>query len=83
MVDVIGRAKVIVETAIDQSSLDASGGKIGSALKKGALIGVAALGTVAAGAVTSVKAFSEAEKASAKLSNVLGNMGESAAGPEK
>lgn len=81
MVDVIGRAKVIVESSIDRSSIDQTGGKLGAGLKKGALIGVAALGTVAAASVSLYKDFEEAEKQSAKLANVLDNMGESKAVP--
>lgn len=85
MVDVIGRAKVIVESAIDQSSLDRTGSKIGAGLKKGAVIGVAAFGTLAVAGVKAYQAFEEAEAQSRKLANVLGNMGEagSVAGVEK
>lgn len=79
MVDVIGRAKVIVESQIDKSSIDQSGSKIGSAVKKGALIGVAALGTLAAASVKAVSAFKEGEAQSRKLANVLGNMGKTGA----
>lgn len=79
MVDVIGKAKVVVETVIDKSSLDTSSGKIGAGIKKGALIGVAALGTLAAAGIKSVAAFEEAESVSRKLNNTLDNMGKSGA----
>lgn len=79
MVDIIGRAKVIVEGDVDSASIDAAGGKIGSSLKKGAVIGVAALGTLAVAGVKAFKAFEEAEAQSRKLATVLGNMGESQA----
>lgn len=79
MVDIIGRTKVIVESSVDQSSLDSTGGKLGAGLKKGALIGVAALGTVAAAAIPLVKSFEEAEAQSRKLAKVLQNMGEGGA----
>jgi hypothetical protein len=39
MVDVIGRAKVIVTSDVDQRSVDQTGTKIGAGLKQGALIG--------------------------------------------
>lgn len=85
MVDVIGKAKVIVETAVDKSSLDTTSGTIGAGIKKGAVIGVAALGTLTVGAVKAFQAFEEAEASSRKLNNVLGNMGEAknTAGVEK
>lgn len=75
MVDVIGRAKVIVEGDVDQSSVSSVGGKIGSVLKTGALVGVAALGTLAAAGVKAGLAFEEAAAVSRKLGNVLENMG--------
>lgn len=75
MVDVIGRAKVIVEGDVDQSNLSSVGGKIGSVLKTGALVGVAALGTLAAAGIKAGLAFEEAAAVSRKLGNVLENMG--------
>lgn len=81
MVDVIGRAKVVITGDVDSRSIDQAGGKIGKSLKTGAVIGVAALGTLAVGAVKSFKAFEEAEAVSRKFNKVLDNMGQSDAGP--
>jgi hypothetical protein len=81
MVDIIGRAKVIVESSIDKSSLDTTGSKIGAGIKTGAVVGVAALGTLAVAGVKAFQAFEEAEAQSRKLNQVLDNMGESAAAP--
>lgn len=81
MVDVIGRAKVIVEGTVDTASIGRSGGKIGDVLKRGALVGGAALTTLAAVGVETYKAFETAEAQSRKLNKVLDNMGESKAGP--
>ena len=81
MVDVVGRAKVIVEGAIDQASFGAEGSKIGGILKKGALAGVAALGGLAVVATKSALAFEESERVGRKLTTVLGNMGKQDAAP--
>lgn len=83
--DIVGSAKVIIEGDVDQSSFDSAGSKIGSALKKGAVVGVAALGTLAVAGIKSVKAFEEAEAVSRKLGQVLTNMkvGNAAADVEK
>jgi hypothetical protein len=82
MVDVIGKAKIVVETVIDKSSLDTSSGKIGAGIKTGALVGVAALGGLAVAGVKAFKAFEEGEASVAKLNNVLGNMGKLGAADE-
>lgn len=79
MVDVIGRAKVIVSGDVDSGSIDRAGGKIGTALKAGAAVGVAALGALAVQGVKAVQAFEEAESVSRVLNNTLGNMGKSGA----
>jgi hypothetical protein len=79
MVDVIGRAKVIVTSDVDQRSVDQTGSKIGAGLKQGALIGGAALATLGAASLKAFQAFEVAEAQSRKLSTVLGNMGESGA----
>lgn len=79
MVDVIGRAKVIITGDVDGRSIDQAGGKIGSRLKVGAAVGAAALGTLAVAGVKAFKAFEEGEAVSAKLSTVLGNMGKQGA----
>jgi methyl-accepting chemotaxis protein len=79
MVDVVGRAKVIVESQIDKASFDADGNKIGSTLKKGALVGVAALAGLATAGIKASIAFGEAEAIQNKLNNTLGNMGKSGA----
>ncbi len=81
MVDIIGRAKVIVESDVDKGSLDSTGGKIGAGIKTGALVGAAALGTLAVAGVKAIDAFAQAEAQSRKLNQVLDNMGQSAAGP--
>lgn len=81
MVDIVGRAKIIVESDLDTRSFEQSGGKIGGVLKKGALVGVAALGALATGAVKAALAFEEAEAVSRKLTTVLGNMGKANAAP--
>lgn len=81
MVDVIGRAKVIISGDVDSTSIDTAGGKIGSSLKRGAVIGVAALGTLAVAGVKAFQAFEEAEAVSRKLTNVLDNMGKGGAAP--
>lgn len=81
MVDEIGRAKVVVTSQIDKSSIDRTGGKIGAGLKAGALVGVAALGTLAVAGSKAFTAFEEAERQTAKLNQVLDNMGQSAAAP--
>ncbi len=81
MVDVIGRAKIIVESQLDKTSFDADGNKIGSALKKGALVGVAALAGLATAGVKAGIAFGEAEAVSRKLNRTLDNMGQQSAGP--
>lgn len=81
MVDTIGRAKVIVEGVVDTGSIAKSGGKIGDVLKRGALVGGAALAGLAAVGVETYKAFEVAEAQSRKLNKVLDNMGESKAGP--
>lgn len=80
MVDVIGRAKVIVTGEVDRS-FDKAGDKIGKGLKVGAAVGVLALGTVTVASVKAFQAFEEAESSSRKLTQVLDNMGESAAAP--
>lgn len=79
MVDVVGRAKIIIEGDVDNQSFNSSGSKIGSALKKGALVGVAALGVLAAAGVKAGLAFEEAESVQRKLANVLENMGKGGA----
>jgi hypothetical protein len=79
MVDVIGRAKVVVVSDVDQSSVNSSGQKVGAGLKAGAAVGVAALGSLAAAGVKAVVAFEEAESVQRKLTNTLGNMGQSGA----
>lgn len=76
MVDVIGRAKVVVESDVDQASVANSGKSIGSSLKTGALLGVAALGTIAAAGIKAGKAAEEAAAQSRKLGQVLDNMGQ-------
>lgn len=81
MVDVIGRAKVIVTGDVDSRSIDTASGKIGSALQKGAAVGGAALGTLAVAGLDAYKAFEEAEAQSRKLSAVLDNMGKLDAAP--
>lgn len=81
MTDIIGRAKVVVTSQIDKSSIDQTGGKIGAGLKTGALVGVAALGTLAVAGSKAFTAFEEAERQTAKLNQVLDNMGQSAAAP--
>lgn len=75
MVDIIGRAKVIVESTVDKSSLDTTAGTIGAGIKKAALVGVAGFGLLAVAGIKSAKAFEEAEAVSRKLNTVLGNMG--------
>lgn len=79
MVDVIGRAKVIITGDVDNRSIDQAGGKIGNRLKAGATLGVAALGGLAVAGVKAVVAFEEAESVSRVLNNTLGNMGKSGA----
>lgn len=79
MVDVIGRAKVIITGDVDSRSIDKAGSTIGSKLKVGAAVGAAALGTLAVAGVKAFKAFEDGEAASAKLSTVLGNMGKQGA----
>lgn len=79
MVDVIGRAKVIITGDVDSKSIDQAGGKIGSKLKVGAAVGVAALGTLAVAGVKAFKSFEDAESVSNKLANTLKNMGKSGA----
>jgi hypothetical protein len=79
MVDVVGRAKVIVESQINKASFDQDGNKIGGALKKGALVGVAALAGLATAGVKASIAFGEAEAVQRKLNNTLANMGKSGA----
>lgn len=74
MSDVIGKAVVVVSGQVDSNSIAQSGSTIGSSLKKGALIGVAALGSLAAVGVKSVLAFEDASAVSEKLGNVLSNM---------
>lgn len=81
MVDVIGRAKVIITGDVDSRSIDDAGGKIGRSLKAGAVVGVAALGTVAAAGFKAFQSFEDAEAQTRKLTNVLDNMGKSAAAP--
>lgn len=76
MVDIIGRAKVVVDSAIDRSSLDTTGSKVGAGLKRGAVVGVAALGSLAVAGVKAFQAFEEAEAQSRKLNAVLNNMGQ-------
>jgi hypothetical protein len=82
MVDVIGRAKVIITGDVDSTSIDKAGSRIGSSLKAGATIGAAALGTLAVAGFKAFKAFEEAESVSNKLSNVLDNMGKGGAADE-
>lgn len=81
MVDIVGRAKIIVEAVVDTKSIDDSTGKLSAGLRKGAVIGAAALGTLAVGAVKVYKSFEDAEAQSRKLNQVLDNMGKSDAGP--
>lgn len=81
MVDVIGRAKVVVTSTVDTASVAKSGGSIGDQLKKAALVGGAALGTLAAVGTKTYLAFEEAEANSRKLTQVLDNMGKSEAAP--
>lgn len=81
MVDVIGRAKVVVTSTVDTASVAKSGGSIGDQLKKAALVGGAALGTLAAVGTKTYLAFEEAEANSRKLTQVLDNMGKSGAAP--
>lgn len=81
MVDVIGRAKVIVSGDVDARSIDQAGSKIGSSLKVGAAVGVAALGTLAVAGYKAFQSFEEAEAASRRLTNVLDNMGKAEAAP--
>jgi hypothetical protein len=82
MVDVIGRAKVIVEGDVDSASINRAGGKIGDTLKRTAVIGGAALGTLAVAGYKAFQAFETAEAQSRKLNQVLANMGQSDAGPK-
>lgn len=77
--DVIGRAKIIVESQIDQSSLGKTGSKFGSVLKKTALVGVASFGLVAAAGIKASFAAEEAASVQNKLNNVLSNMGKTGA----
>lgn len=79
MVDVIGRAKVIVTADVDTSSVQKSGNTIGSTLRKGALIGGAALVTLASAGVKVSLAAEEAAAQSRKLGAVLDNMGKGGA----
>lgn len=79
MVDVIGRAKVIITGDVDSRSVDQAGGKIGRSLKAGALIGVASLGTVAVAGFKLYKGFEEGQAQGRKLAKVLENMGAGAA----
>jgi hypothetical protein len=79
MVDVVGRAVMIVKSQIDKSSVDDTGTALGRGVRKGALIGVAALGTLAAASVKSALAFEEAESVQRRLNNTLDNMGKSTA----
>lgn len=81
MVDVIGRAKVIVEGVVDTASVRKSGGTIGDTLKKGALVGGAAFLGLAAAGTKAFLSFKEGEASTRKLNNVLGNMGKSGAAP--
>lgn len=85
MVDIIGRAKVIVSSDVDSTQVQNSGDKIGASLRRGAVVGVAALGALVTGGIKAAKAFEEAESVSRKLNQVLENAGEgrATAGVEK
>lgn len=75
MVDVIGRAKVIVTGDVQTASITKAGDTIGSKLQKAALVGGAALGTLAVAGVKASMAAEEAAASSRKLGQVLDNMG--------
>lgn len=77
--DVIGRAVVVVSGRVDPKSIDTSSGKLGATLRKTALIGVAAFGTIAAAGIKAASAAEEAASVQRKLNNVLGNMGKTGA----
>lgn len=79
MTDIIGRAKVIVESALDKSGFDKDATGIGNAVRKGALVGVAALGGIAVESIRAGKAFEQSRIVGDKLNNVLDNMGKSSA----
>lgn len=74
MVDVIGRAKVIVTSQVDKSSIDQTGGKIGAGIKAGAVVGVTALASLTAAGVKLYQGFEQGEAQSRKLGNALANM---------
>lgn len=82
MVDVVGRAKVIITGDVDSRSIDQAGGKIGASLKKGAVIGVAALGTLAAAGIKAAVAAEDAASVQNKLNKVLENVGKTGATDE-
>lgn len=75
MVDVVGRAVIKVTSELDKRSADQTGSALGRGLAKGALVGVAALGTLAAVSLKAGVAQEEAAATSRKLTNVLKNMG--------
>lgn len=77
--DVIGRAVVVVSGQVDPKSIDTTSGKLGASLKKTALIGVAAFGTIAAAGIKAASAAEEAASVQRKLNNVLANMGKTGA----
>lgn len=79
MTDIIGRAKVIVESVVDSRSIDKSGSKIGNGLRRASVVGVAALGAIAAESIRASLAFEEAESKQRKLNNTLANMGKAGA----
>lgn len=82
MVDVVGRAVLVVSSKIDQGSFDKDGKKVGNAFRKGALVGVAALGTLVPLLVNSGLAAEEAAQKQRILDRVLKNMGKSGASQE-
>jgi hypothetical protein len=75
MTDVIGKAKVVVESAVDPRSLDQTSSKIGAGLRRGAVVGVGALASLTVAGFKLYQGFEEGEAQGRKLANVLENMG--------
>lgn len=79
MVDIVGRAVLKVQSQLDTNSLTSDGKKAGTIFAKGALIGVAALGSLAAYSVKAGLAAEDAAKKQRIFAGVLKNMGKEGA----
>lgn len=72
MVDVVGRAKMLIESQLDTRSIDAAGSKTGSLLRKALLPAVGALAGLAVGANKAIQAASNLNEQASKSGVIFG-----------